>query len=206
MKSNNKMAEMSVHSTPVHHSPKVLKRFLNHPWKYLNLAQKSPPKKPFMIVSGFKQRLSVTFIQFFVFTVHTHTCFNWCTSCFLPAENSSVLKSYMSGEVFPRDAESVTLPCFLVYRSVPRLRTTQTQLEGKTHKHTHACTRKQTHIHVLTLDWSCLPWHSTVLSAAEIHLLVLHASDQCLDKSYFNETVFILQMLFLLKRSGNFFF
>lgn len=72
MKSNNKMAEMSVHSTPVHHSRKVLKRFLNCPWKYLNLAQKSPPKKPFIIVSGFKQRLSVTFMQFFcVYSTHT---------------------------------------------------------------------------------------------------------------------------------------
>lgn len=45
-------------------------------------------------------------------------------------DNSSVVKSYMRGEALPRDALSVTLACFLVYRSVPSLKDTHTQTEG----------------------------------------------------------------------------
>nr|XP_020457532.1 anaphase-promoting complex subunit 1 [Monopterus albus] len=44
--------------------------------------------------------------------------------------NSSVLRSYMRGEALPKDAQSIMLACILVYRSIPCLRNTQTQLEG----------------------------------------------------------------------------
>uniref|UniRef100_A0AAQ5ZJ60 Anaphase-promoting complex subunit 1 n=1 Tax=Amphiprion ocellaris TaxID=80972 RepID=A0AAQ5ZJ60_AMPOC len=44
--------------------------------------------------------------------------------------NSSALQSYMRGEVLSRDAQSVMLASFLVYRSIPCLRNTHTQLEG----------------------------------------------------------------------------
>uniref|UniRef100_A0A8C4GN11 Anaphase-promoting complex subunit 1 n=1 Tax=Dicentrarchus labrax TaxID=13489 RepID=A0A8C4GN11_DICLA len=45
-------------------------------------------------------------------------------------DNSSVLRSYMRGEALPKDAQSMVLACFLVYRSIPCLRNTHTQLEG----------------------------------------------------------------------------
>nr|XP_033469621.1 anaphase-promoting complex subunit 1 isoform X3 [Epinephelus lanceolatus] len=45
-------------------------------------------------------------------------------------DNSSVLRSYMRGEALPKDAQSIMLACFLVYRSIPCLRNTHTQLEG----------------------------------------------------------------------------
>ncbi|XP_077960460.1 anaphase-promoting complex subunit 1 isoform X3 [Gasterosteus aculeatus] len=46
------------------------------------------------------------------------------------ADNSSVLRSYMRGEALPKAARSVMLASFLVYRSIPSLRTTRTTLEG----------------------------------------------------------------------------
>nr|XP_046257770.1 anaphase-promoting complex subunit 1 isoform X2 [Scatophagus argus] len=45
-------------------------------------------------------------------------------------DNSSVLRSYMRGEALPKSAQSNMLACFLVYRSIPCLRNTHTQLEG----------------------------------------------------------------------------
>lgn len=45
-------------------------------------------------------------------------------------DNSSVVKSYMMGESFPKESQSVMLACFLVYRSIPYMRNTQSQLEG----------------------------------------------------------------------------
>ncbi|XP_041803521.1 anaphase-promoting complex subunit 1 isoform X1 [Chelmon rostratus] len=45
-------------------------------------------------------------------------------------DHSSVLRSYMRGEALPKDAQSTVLACFLVYRSIPCLRNTHTQLEG----------------------------------------------------------------------------
>ncbi|TKS85950.1 Anaphase-promoting complex subunit 1 [Collichthys lucidus] len=45
-------------------------------------------------------------------------------------DNSAVLRSYMRGEALPKDAQSIVLACFLVYRSIPCLRNTHTQLEG----------------------------------------------------------------------------
>ncbi|KAM4592171.1 anaphase-promoting complex subunit 1 isoform 1-T1 [Odontesthes bonariensis] len=45
-------------------------------------------------------------------------------------DNSTVLRSYMRGEVLCRDAQSIMLACFLVYRSIPCLKNTHTQLEG----------------------------------------------------------------------------
>uniref|UniRef100_A0A8D3E4F7 Anaphase-promoting complex subunit 1 n=1 Tax=Scophthalmus maximus TaxID=52904 RepID=A0A8D3E4F7_SCOMX len=45
-------------------------------------------------------------------------------------DNSSVLRSYLRGEALPKDTQSITLACFLVYRSIPCLRNTHTQLEG----------------------------------------------------------------------------
>ncbi|KAM7408400.1 hypothetical protein PAMA_002224 [Pampus argenteus] len=47
-------------------------------------------------------------------------------------DNSSVLRSYMRGEALSKNAQSVMLACFLVYRSIPCLRNTHTQLEGCT--------------------------------------------------------------------------
>ncbi|XP_008298246.1 anaphase-promoting complex subunit 1 [Stegastes partitus] len=45
-------------------------------------------------------------------------------------DNSSALRSYMRGEGLSRDAQSAMLASFLVYRSIPCLRNTHTQLEG----------------------------------------------------------------------------
>ncbi|XP_012733859.2 anaphase-promoting complex subunit 1 isoform X1 [Fundulus heteroclitus] len=45
-------------------------------------------------------------------------------------DHSSVLRSYMRGEDLSRNAQSVTLACFLVYRSIPYFRNTNTHLEG----------------------------------------------------------------------------
>ncbi|KAI4812434.1 hypothetical protein KUCAC02_023822 [Chaenocephalus aceratus] len=45
-------------------------------------------------------------------------------------ENSSVLRSYMRGEALPQNGQSMALACFLVYRSIPCLRNTHTQLES----------------------------------------------------------------------------
>ncbi|CAG6016544.1 unnamed protein product [Menidia menidia] len=45
-------------------------------------------------------------------------------------DNSSVLRSYMRGGVLSKDAQSTMLACFLVYRSIPFLKNTHTQLEG----------------------------------------------------------------------------
>uniref|UniRef100_A0A3Q1II57 Anaphase-promoting complex subunit 1 n=1 Tax=Anabas testudineus TaxID=64144 RepID=A0A3Q1II57_ANATE len=45
-------------------------------------------------------------------------------------DNSSVLRTYMRGETLPKDAQSIMLACFLVYRSIPCLRNTHTHLEG----------------------------------------------------------------------------
>ncbi|CAJ1067046.1 anaphase-promoting complex subunit 1 isoform X1 [Xyrichtys novacula] len=45
-------------------------------------------------------------------------------------DNSLVLRSYMRGKTLPKDAQSVMLACFLVYRSIPCLRNTETHLEG----------------------------------------------------------------------------
>ncbi|XP_020508782.2 anaphase-promoting complex subunit 1 [Labrus bergylta] len=44
--------------------------------------------------------------------------------------NSSVLRSYMRGEALPKEAQTIMLACFLVYRSIPCLRNTDTHLEG----------------------------------------------------------------------------
>uniref|UniRef100_G3N8P6 Anaphase promoting complex subunit 1 n=1 Tax=Gasterosteus aculeatus aculeatus TaxID=481459 RepID=G3N8P6_GASAC len=55
------------------------------------------------------------------------------------ADNSSVLRSYMRGEALPKAARSVMLASFLVYRSIPSLRTTRTTLEGERRTHTHTC-------------------------------------------------------------------
>ncbi|KAF3841859.1 hypothetical protein F7725_023810 [Dissostichus mawsoni] len=55
------------------------------------------------------------------------------TSEFLPVMknmNSSVLRSYMRGEALPQNGQSMSLACFLVYRSIPCLRNTHTQLES----------------------------------------------------------------------------
>lgn len=52
-------------------------------------------------------------------------------------DNSSVLRSYMRGEALPKAARSVMLASFLVYRSIPSLRTTRTTLEGERRTHTH---------------------------------------------------------------------
>lgn len=61
---------------------------------------------------------------------------NTCCVCFL-LDNSSVLRSYMRGEALPKDTQSIVLACFLVYRSIPCLRNTHTQLEGKTNICSH---------------------------------------------------------------------
>ncbi|XP_007551191.1 anaphase-promoting complex subunit 1 isoform X2 [Poecilia formosa] len=45
-------------------------------------------------------------------------------------DHSSVVSSYMRGEVLSRDAQSIMLACFLVYRSIPCFRNTQANLEG----------------------------------------------------------------------------
>ncbi|XP_026165257.1 anaphase-promoting complex subunit 1 isoform X2 [Mastacembelus armatus] len=45
-------------------------------------------------------------------------------------DNSSVLRSYMRGEALPKATQSIMLACILVYRSIPFLRNTHTQLEG----------------------------------------------------------------------------
>ncbi|KAF3708026.1 Anaphase-promoting complex subunit 1 [Channa argus] len=45
-------------------------------------------------------------------------------------DNSSALRSYMRSEILPKDTQSIMLACFLVYRSIPCLRNTHTQLEG----------------------------------------------------------------------------
>ncbi|XP_041866489.1 anaphase-promoting complex subunit 1 isoform X2 [Melanotaenia boesemani] len=45
-------------------------------------------------------------------------------------DNSSVLRSYMRGEILSKDAQSIMLACFLVYHSIPCLKNTHTQLEG----------------------------------------------------------------------------
>lgn len=47
-------------------------------------------------------------------------------------DNSSVLRSYMRGEALSKNAQSIMLACFLVYRSIPCLRNTHAQLEGCT--------------------------------------------------------------------------
>uniref|UniRef100_A0A8C9YHF7 Anaphase-promoting complex subunit 1 n=1 Tax=Sander lucioperca TaxID=283035 RepID=A0A8C9YHF7_SANLU len=52
-------------------------------------------------------------------------------------DNSSVLRSYMRGEVLPKNAQSIMLACFLVYRSIPCLRSTHTQLESKINTSSH---------------------------------------------------------------------
>uniref|UniRef100_A0A3B4V8D4 Anaphase promoting complex subunit 1 n=1 Tax=Seriola dumerili TaxID=41447 RepID=A0A3B4V8D4_SERDU len=52
-------------------------------------------------------------------------------------DTGSVLRSYMRGEALPKDTQSITLACFLVYRSIPCLRNTHTQLEGKTNTCSH---------------------------------------------------------------------
>uniref|UniRef100_A0A3B5BH31 Anaphase-promoting complex subunit 1 n=1 Tax=Stegastes partitus TaxID=144197 RepID=A0A3B5BH31_9TELE len=67
------------------------------------------------------------------------------TSEFLPVMKNTVdvaldgwlraLRSYMRGEGLSRDAQSAMLASFLVYRSIPCLRNTHTQLEGKTNSH-----------------------------------------------------------------------
>uniref|UniRef100_A0A3B3XXL5 Anaphase-promoting complex subunit 1 n=1 Tax=Poecilia mexicana TaxID=48701 RepID=A0A3B3XXL5_9TELE len=51
---------------------------------------------------------------------------NW-----LQGEWISVVSSYMRGEVLSRDAQSIMLACFLVYRSIPCFRNMQANLEGK---------------------------------------------------------------------------
>lgn len=45
-------------------------------------------------------------------------------------ENGSVVKTYMMEASFPKDFQSVMLACFLVYRSIPYMRNTHSQLEG----------------------------------------------------------------------------
>ncbi|KAK9541139.1 hypothetical protein VZT92_001206 [Zoarces viviparus] len=45
-------------------------------------------------------------------------------------DNSAVVRSYMRGEALPKAAQSIMLASFLVYRSIPSLRNTHTQLEG----------------------------------------------------------------------------
>lgn len=45
-------------------------------------------------------------------------------------DNSSVVRSYMRGEALSKDVHSIMLSCFLVYRSIPCLKNTHTQLEG----------------------------------------------------------------------------
>lgn len=45
-------------------------------------------------------------------------------------DNCSIVKAYMMENNFPKDFQSVKLACFLVYRSIPYLRNTHSQLEG----------------------------------------------------------------------------
>lgn len=45
-------------------------------------------------------------------------------------DNSSVVKSYMMEQSFPKDVQSVMLACFLVYRSIPYMRNAPSHLEG----------------------------------------------------------------------------
>uniref|UniRef100_A0A8C5E962 Anaphase-promoting complex subunit 1 n=1 Tax=Gouania willdenowi TaxID=441366 RepID=A0A8C5E962_GOUWI len=45
-------------------------------------------------------------------------------------DNSSVLRSYMKNEGLSREARSVMLACFLVYRSIPSLKNTDALLQG----------------------------------------------------------------------------
>uniref|UniRef100_A0A665TF09 Anaphase promoting complex subunit 1 n=1 Tax=Echeneis naucrates TaxID=173247 RepID=A0A665TF09_ECHNA len=45
-------------------------------------------------------------------------------------DNSTVLRSYIRGEALPKETQYIMLACFLVYRSIPCLRNTPTQLEG----------------------------------------------------------------------------
>ncbi|XP_011482572.1 anaphase-promoting complex subunit 1 isoform X2 [Oryzias latipes] len=47
-------------------------------------------------------------------------------------ENSVVVRSYMRGQVPSREAQSLMLACFLIYRSIPFLKSSHTQLEGCT--------------------------------------------------------------------------
>lgn len=56
--------------------------------------------------------------------------FSWFVFSF--PGNSSVLRSYLRGEALPKSALSTMLACFLVYRSIPCLRHTHIQLEGRT--------------------------------------------------------------------------
>uniref|UniRef100_A0A3Q1EL04 Anaphase-promoting complex subunit 1 n=1 Tax=Acanthochromis polyacanthus TaxID=80966 RepID=A0A3Q1EL04_9TELE len=63
----------------------------------------------------------------------------------------SALRSYMRGEVLSRDAQSVMLASFLVYRSIPCLRNTHSQLEGKT----NSCSREAPQLRLFTLTFMC---------------------------------------------------
>ncbi|KAJ0067016.1 hypothetical protein NL108_006265, partial [Boleophthalmus pectinirostris] len=45
-------------------------------------------------------------------------------------DNTSVVKSYMMGESFPKDVQCLVLACFLVYRSIPYMKNTHSHLEG----------------------------------------------------------------------------
>lgn len=56
-------------------------------------------------------------------------------------DNSSVLRSYMRGETLPKNALSTMLACFLVYRSIPCLRNSRTQLDGMTSMRSHSADR-----------------------------------------------------------------
>lgn len=45
-------------------------------------------------------------------------------------DNSSVVRSYMKGEILSKDVQSFMLACFLVYRSIPCMRIAHVELEG----------------------------------------------------------------------------
>lgn len=68
-------------------------------------------------------------------------------SLFYFLENSSVLRSYMRGEAVSKGTQSAMLASFLVYRSIPYLKNTHTQLEGKTNMWSHETTKLYLHMH-----------------------------------------------------------
>uniref|UniRef100_A0A3B3C1J0 Anaphase-promoting complex subunit 1 n=1 Tax=Oryzias melastigma TaxID=30732 RepID=A0A3B3C1J0_ORYME len=67
-----------------------------------------------------------------------------------------VVRSYMRGQVLFRDAQSLMLACFLIYRSIPFLKNTRTQLEGKTSRCSELTPSPQAHSPVWTLRCSVL--------------------------------------------------
>uniref|UniRef100_A0A3P9JNL6 Anaphase-promoting complex subunit 1 n=1 Tax=Oryzias latipes TaxID=8090 RepID=A0A3P9JNL6_ORYLA len=52
-------------------------------------------------------------------------------------DGNVVVRSYMRGQVPSREAQSLMLACFLIYRSIPFLKSSHTQLEGKSNRCSH---------------------------------------------------------------------